>query len=149
MSEKDYQEILHDLPRRRKVWTAIVELAFDRPDMDYVLCTCRESGYSWAELDRIARYEAAPVIWFTWEEFQFVFMPHYDYLMSYLFDSDWVAGKILKRVRRRHHALTVKLFGHRMMRSLEEGWREVERRFKAGDYGAGGGAVARNSPSTN
>ncbi len=136
MSEKDYQEILRDLPRRRKVWTAIVELAFDRPDLDYVLSTCRESGYSWPELDHIARYEAASVIWFTWEEFQFAFMPHYDYFMSYLFDSDWVAGKILKRVRRRHHALMVKLLGRYMISSLKDDWREVERRFKNGDDGA-------------
>ncbi len=136
MSESDYQEILRDLPRRRKVWEAIVDLAFDRPDLSYVLRTCRESGYSWTELDHIARYEAASVIWFTWEEFQFNFMPHYDYFMSYLFDSDWVAKKILKRVRRAHHALTVKLLGHFMMSSFENHWREVERRFKSGEGGA-------------
>ncbi len=133
MSEEDYQEILKDLPRRRKVWEAIVDLAFDRPDLSYVLRTCRESGYSWTELDHIARYEAASVIWFTWEEFQFNFMPHYDYLMSYLTDSDWFTKKTLTRVRRRHHALMVRLLGRRMMRPIENNWREVERRFKAGE----------------
>jgi hypothetical protein len=133
MSESDYQVILQDLPRRRKVWEAMVGLAFDRPDLNYVLSTCRESGYCWTELDHIARYEAASVIWFTWEEFQFNFMPYHDYLMSYLSDSDWVTKRILARVRRRHHGLMVKLLGRFMIRPIEDNWREVERRFKAGD----------------
>ena len=131
MSEEDYQKILQDLPRRRKVWPAIADLQFKPPNFEYVLRTCRESGYSWNELDHIARYEVASVIWFTWEEFQFVFMPHYDYFMSYFFDDDWIARKVLKRVRRRHHALTVKLLGRRMMSGIESDWREVERRFNA------------------
>ena len=133
MSESDYQVILQDLPRRRKVWEAIVDLAFDRPDLNHILNTCRESGYCWAELDRIARYGAASVIWFTWEEFQFNFLPHHDYLMSYFSDSDWMTRKILTRVRRRHHGLMVKLLGRFMIRPIEDNWREVERRFKAGD----------------
>jgi hypothetical protein len=132
MSERDYQAILRDLPRRRQVWTVITELNFDSPDLDNVLRVCRESGYCWAELDHIARYEVTLVLWFTWEELQFAFLPHHDYFMSYLFDSDWVARKILKRVRRRYHALMVKMLSRYMMSSIEEDWREVERRFRGG-----------------
>ena len=135
MSEEDYQKALQDLPRRRKVWPAIAELQFKPPNFEYVLRTCQESGYSWAELDYIARYEVAPVVWFTWEEFQFVFLPHYDYFMSYFFDDVWVVKKVLKRVRWRHHALMVKLLGRRMMSGIESDWREVERRFTNGEGG--------------
>ena len=83
------------------------------------------------------------MIWFTWEEFQFNFMPHYDYLMSYLTDSDWFTKKTLTRVRRRHHGLMVRLLGRRMMRPIENNWREIERRFKSGDDGNDVGANDR------
>ncbi len=51
---------------------------------------------------------------------------------------DWLAERVLKRVRRRRHAFTVKLLGRHMMSSTEESWREVERRFKSGEGGADG-----------
>ena len=43
--------------------------------------------------------------------------------------------RILKLVRRRHHELIVKLMGRWMMSIMNEIWREVERRFKAGEGG--------------
>ena len=59
MSEQDYYEILRDLPRRRKVWGDIAELYSDPEWMGAVVRVCRESGYSWDELNHIARYEVA------------------------------------------------------------------------------------------
>ena len=133
MSEQDYYEILRDLPRRRKVWDDIAELYRDPEWIDAVIRVCRESGYSWEELDRIARYEVAPSIWFNWENLfvavSFVYEP--------FFSPDWLAARIVKKVGRPHHALVVKLLGRRMMRPLDQSWREVERRFKSSD---GGGA---------
>ncbi len=131
MSERDYQKILQDLPRLRKVWSAIADLQFKPPDFEYVLRTCRESGYSWDELDHISRYEVAPATWFNWEYFFSGCWP----LFEPFYNMDWLAERILKRVRRRRHAFTVKLLGRRMMSSTEESWREVERRFKAGQGG--------------
>ena len=37
MSERDYQKILQDLARRRKLWIAITDLTFDPTDIDWVL----------------------------------------------------------------------------------------------------------------
>jgi hypothetical protein len=54
------------------------------------------------------------------------------------FSSDWITARIVKKVGRPHHALMVKLLGRRMMRHLEESWREVERRFMGGEGGADG-----------
>ncbi len=124
MSERDYQEILRDLPRRRKVWDVIAELYQDPEWMDAVVRVCRESGYGWEELDRIARFEVAPTIWSSLEYYLGAGEP--------FFSSDWLAARIVKKVGRPHHALTVKLLGRRMMRPLEEPWREVERRFMSG-----------------
>ena len=128
MSEEDYQKILRDLPRRRKVWEVIAEFYLDPGWMDAVVRVSRESGYSWEELDHIARYEVAPSLYFKW-----------DYLfaeISYMYDPfinpDCLAAYIVKKIRRPHHALMVKLLGRRMMRPFEENWREVERRFKSG-----------------
>ena len=67
MSEEDYQEILRDLPRRRKVWEVIAEFYLDPGWMDAVVRVSRESGYSWEELDHIARYEVAPSLYFKWD----------------------------------------------------------------------------------
>ncbi len=125
MSERDYQEILRDLPRRRKVWDVIAELYKDPEWMDAVVRVCRESGYSGEELDRIARYEVAPTIWSSLEYYLGAGEP--------FFNSDWLAARIVKKVGRPYHALTVKLLGRRMIRPLEEPWREVERRFKNGE----------------
>ncbi len=136
MSEKDYQEILRDLPRRRKVWAAISELSFDRPWIDVVVRGCRESGYTWDELDHIARYEVVAALWFNWEYFSSGFWP----LLEPFVDPDWLAERILKRVRRHHHGLRVKLLGRYMMSTMEDNWREVERRFKGGEGGTAGGA---------
>ncbi len=133
MSEKDYQEILQDFPRRRKIWAAIAELSFDRPWIDVVVRSCRESGYSWDELDHIAHYEVAAALWFNWAYFSSGFWP----LLEPFIDGDWLAERILKKVRRRHHALRVKLLGHCMMSVMNEKWREVERRFKSGGDGDG------------
>ena len=135
MSERDYQEILQDLPRRRNVWVMITDLTFDPPYIDSAVRVCRESGYSWAELDHIARYEVAPAICFSWRHVAFGFSPVYDGIMDPFFDSEWVAERILKRVRRRHHALGVRLLERYMMRHLVENWCEVERRFKSGKGG--------------
>ena len=129
MSEQDYYEILRDLPRRRKVWDDIAELYSDPEWMDAVVRVCRESGYSWEELDRIARYEVAPSIWFNW---QYLFVAC-SFVYEPFFSPDWLAARIVKKVGRPHHALMVKLLGRRMMRPLEEPWREVERRFKSGE----------------
>ncbi len=129
MSEEHYQEILQDLPRRQKVWQAISDLEYSPSDMDHVVRTCRESGYSWEELDRIARYEVTPATWFNWEYFCSGCWP----LFEPFYNMDWLSERILKRVRRRRHALTVRLLGRRMMSTKEESWREVERRFKAGE----------------
>ncbi len=41
----------------------------------------------------------------------------------------------------------VKLLGRRMMRPLEEPWREVERRFKSGDGADGGAEAAEAEPN--
>ena len=128
MSERDYYDILRDLPRRQKVWDVIAELYRDSEWMDAVVRVCRESGYSWEELDRIARYEVAPTIWSSLEYYMGAGEP--------FFSSDWITARIVKKVGRPHHALMVKLLGRRMMRSLEKPWREVERRFKNGDDGA-------------
>ena len=128
MRERDYYEILRDLPRRQKVWDVIAELYRDSEWMDAVVRVCRESGYSWEELDRIARYEVAPTIWSSLEYYMGAGEP--------FFSSDWITARIVKKVGRPHHALMVKLLGRRMMRSLEKPWREVERRFKSGEGGA-------------
>ncbi len=133
MSERDYYEILRDLPRRQKVWDVIAELYRDSEWMDAVVRVCRESGYSWEELDRIARYEVAPTIWSSLEYYMGAGEP--------FFSSDWITARIVKKVGRPHHALMVKLLGRRMMRPLEKNWREVERRFKSGEVGADGGAA--------
>ncbi len=132
MSEHDYQEILQDLARRRKLWIAITDLTFDPNDIDWVVGACRESGYSWAELDHIARYEVAPAIYISWRHVALGFSPVYDAFMDPLFDPGWVEERILERVRRRRHALRVKLLGRYMMRHLKDDRREVERRFKSG-----------------
>ena len=136
MSERDYYEILRDLPRRREVWEVIADLETFPDWIDSVVRVCRESGYSWAELDHIARYEVVPALWFNWEYFSAGHWP----LFEPFHDSDWLAARIVKKVGRPHHALTVKLLGRRMMRPLEEPWREVERRFKSGEGGADGSA---------
>ncbi len=134
MSEEDYQRILRDLPRRREVWVVIAEFYLDPGWMDAVVRVSRESGYSWEELDRIARYEVAPSLYFTWD---YLFVE-----ISYMYDPfinpDGLAAYIVKKIRRPHHALMVKLLGRRMMLPLEEPWREVERRFKSGDGVEGG-----------
>ncbi len=64
---------------------------------------------------------------------------------------DWLAERILKRVRRRRHAFTVRLLGRRMMSTTEEPWREVERRFKSGETGFDGDTdePAGDSPPDN
>ena len=62
VSERDYYEILRDLPRRQKVWDVIAELYRDSKWTDAVIRVCWESGYSWDELDRIAHYEVAPTL---------------------------------------------------------------------------------------
>ncbi len=129
MSERDYQIILKDLPRRRKVWEAISDLSFEGLWLDSVVRTCRESGYSWMELDHIARYEVAPALWFNWEYLSARYWP----LFEPFVDPDWLERRILKRIRRRHHALSVKLLGRFMMSGFEEQWREVERRLKNSD----------------
>ncbi len=135
MSEHDYYEILRDMPRRRKVWDDIAELYKDPEWIDAVVRVCGESGYSWDQLDHIARYEVAHSVWFNWEYLfvacSFVYEP--------FFSSDWLTARLVKKVGRPHHALMVKLLGRRMMRPLEEPWREVERRFKAGEGADGGG----------
>jgi hypothetical protein len=140
MSELDYYEILRDLHRRRKVWEAIAELYQDPGWMDAVVRDCRESGYSWDELDRIARYEVAPAIWSSLEYYMGVGEP--------FFGSDWLAGRAVKTVGRPYHALMVRLLGRRMMRPLEQSWREVERRFKSGDGGGADSGVAELSGET-
>ena len=127
MSEEDYQRILRDLPRRRKVWEVIAELYQDPEWMDAVVRVCRESGYGWEELNRIARFEVAPTIWSSLEYYLGAGEP--------FFSSDWLAARIVKKVGRPHHALTVRLLGRRMMRPLEIPWREVGRRFKSGEGG--------------
>lgn len=127
MSERDYYEILRDLPRRRKVWEAISDLSFKRLWLDSVVRVCRESGYSWAELDHIARYEVAPALWFNWEYFSAGYWP----LFEPFVDPDWLAARIIRRVGRPHHAFMVKLLGRYMMSGFIEHWREVERRFKS------------------
>jgi len=127
MSERDYYEILRDLPRRRKVWDDIAELYQDPKWQDAVVRACRESGYSWEELDHIAHYEVAPTIWSSLEYYLGAGEP--------FFSSDWLAAHIVKKVGRSHHALMVKLLGRRMMRPMDQSWREVERRFKSGDGG--------------
>ncbi len=134
MSEQDYFEMLRDLPRRRKVWDVIAELYQDPEWMDAVVRVCRESGYSWEELDRIAHFEVAPTIWSSLEYYMGAGEP--------FFSPDWLAARVVKKVGRPHHALMVKLLGHRMMRPLEESWREVERRFKSGDDEPDAGVVA-------
>ena len=141
MSERDYQEILQDLARRRKLWIAITDLTFHPNDIDWVVGVCRESGYSWAELDHIARYEVAPAIHFSWRHVALAFSPVYDALMDPLFDPEWVEERILERVGRPHHALRVKLLGRYMMRHLKDDWREVERRFNSAETGADGGVA--------
>ena len=137
MSESDYHAILRDMPRRRKVWEAISDLDYSPPDISYVVRACRESGYSWKELDRIARYEVAPAIWFSWD----YFFPKDGVSFHMFVDVDWLNGRILKLVRGRRHALRVKLMGRLMMSRMEESWREVEQRFKSGDSGADGGGA--------
>jgi len=128
MSEEDYREILQDLPRRRGVWEAISDLDLTPAAIDYAVRACRESGYSWEELDHIARYEVAPSLYFKWD-YLFAEISHmYDPFIN----PDGLAAYIVKKIRRPHHALMVKLLGRRMMRPLEERWREVERRFKNG-----------------
>lgn len=131
MSEEDYQEILRDLPRRQKVWEAISDLEYSPPDMDHVMRTCRKSGYSWEELDHIARYEVAPATWFSWD----YMFPKAGVSFDMFMDEEWHVERILKLVRRRHHELMVKLMGRWMMSIMSEKWREVERRFKAGESG--------------
>ncbi len=129
MSEEDYQKILRDLPRRRKVWEVIAEFYLDPGWMDAVVRVSRESGYSWEELDHIARYEVAPSLYFKWD-YLFVEISHmYDPFIN----PDGLAAYIVKKIRRPYHALMVKLLGHRMMRPMEVKWREVERRFKSGE----------------
>lgn len=118
MSEHDYQEILRDLPRRQKVWAAIANLDYGLSGLEYVLRTCRESGYSWAELDRIARYEVVPGTSSVLEYF------------DQFYDDDWLFERIPRLVRRRHHALMFKLHLINMLSVVEEYWREVEWRFK-------------------
>lgn len=135
MSERDYYEILRDLPRRRKVWDVIADLEIYPDWIDSVVRVCQESGYSWAELDHIARYEVVPALWFNWEYFSAGHWP----LFEPFHDSDWLAARIIRRVGRTRHALTVQLLGRFMMSSFEEPWREVERRFKSGEGGANGG----------
>lgn len=134
MSESDYQAIRRELPRRSKVWEAISDLDYSPPDISNVVRACRESGYSWKELDRIARYEVAPAIWFSWD----YFFPKDGVSFDMFVDVDWLNERILKLVRRRRHALRIKLLGRLMMSRMEESWREVERRFKSGDDGKGG-----------
>ena len=129
MSEQDYYEILRDLPRRREVWDVIAELHQDPEWLDATVRICRESGYSWVELDRIARYEVAPSVWFNWE-YLFVACSG---VYEPFFSPDWLTARIVKKVGRSHHGLMVKLLGRRMMRPLEESWREFERRFKNGE----------------
>jgi hypothetical protein len=89
-------------------------------------------------LDHIARYEVTPSLYFKW-----------DYLfaeISYRYDPfinpDALAAYIVKKVGRPHHGLLFKLLGRRMMRPIEDNWREVERRFKSGDGGAAAPASA-------
>ena len=65
MSEKDYCEILRDLPRRREVWEVIADFQTFPEEIEVVVRVCRKSGYSWAELDHIARYEVTPALWFN------------------------------------------------------------------------------------
>ncbi len=137
MSEQDYQVILQDLPRRRKVWNAMSDLGYNPSWIDYVVRSCRESGYSWEELDHIARYEVAPATWFSWE----YLVPRAGVSFDMFMDEEWHVERILKLVRRRHHALMVKLMGRWMMSIMNEKWREVERRFKSGEGGADDGAV--------
>ena len=134
MSESDYQAIRRELPRRSKVWEAISDLDYSPPDISNVVRACRESGYSWKELDRIARYEVAPAIWFSWD----YFFPKDGVSFDMFVDVDWLNERILKLVRRRRHALRIKLLGRLMMSRMEESWQEVERRFKNGDDGKGG-----------
>ena len=64
----------------------------------------------------------------------------WDYLfaeISNMYDPfinpDGLAAYIVKKIRRPHHTLMVKLLGRRMMRTMEGNWREVERRFKGGE----------------
>ncbi len=128
MSERDYYEIFRDLPRRQKVWDVIAELYQDSEWKNAVARVCRESGYSWEELDRIARYEVTPTIWSSLEYYMGAGEP--------FFSADWITSRIVKKVGRSHHSLMVKLLGRRMMRPLEESWQEVERRFKSGEDGA-------------
>ena len=132
MSEQDYQEILQDLPRRRKVWVAISDLGYDPPWIDSVVRTCRKSGYSWAELDHIARHEVAPATWFSWD----YLFPRAGVSFDMFVDEEWLVERILKLVQRHNHALWVKLLGRCMMSNMNEKWREVERRFKSGEGGA-------------
>ncbi len=134
MSERDCYEILRDLPRRREVWEVIADFQTWPEEIDVVVRACRKSGYSWAELDHIARYEVTPALWFNWEYFSAGCWP----LFEPFHDSDWLAARIVKKVGRPHHALVVKLLGRRMMRPIEEIWREVERRFKSGEGGVDG-----------
>ena len=131
MSEEDYQEILQDLPRRQQVWQAISDLEYSPSDMNHVVRACRESGYSWDELDHIVRYEVAPATWFSWE----YMVPKAGVSFDMFMDEEWHVERILKLVRRRHHALMVKLMGRWMMSIMNKKWREVERRFKAGECG--------------
>ena len=131
MSEEHYQEILQDLPRRQKVWQAISDLEYSPSDMDHVVRTCRETGYSWEKLDHIARYEVAPATWFSWD----YMFPKDGVSFDMFMDEEWHVERILKLVRRRHHELIVKLMGRWMMSIMNEIWREVERRFKAGEGG--------------
>ncbi len=116
MSEEDYQKILQDLPRRQKVWEAISDLEYGPPDLDHVVRTCRESGYSWKELDRIIRYEVAPATWFSWD----YLFPKAGVSFDMFMDIDWLNERVIKLVRRRRHALRVKLFGRFMMSTMEE-----------------------------
>ena len=131
MSKEDYREIFQDLPRRRGVWEAISDLDLTPAAIDYAVRACQESGYGWEELDRIARYEVTPATWFNWEYFCSGCWP----LFEPFYNMDWLSERILKRVRRRRHGMTVRLLGRRMMSTREESWREVERRFKAGVCG--------------
>ena len=129
MSEEDYREILRDLPRRRKVWEVIAEFYLDPGWMDAVVRVSRESGYSWEELDHIARYEVTPSLYFKWD----YLFAEISYRDDPFINPDGLAAYIVKKIGRRHPGFLVKLLGRRMMRPMEEKWREVERRFKAGE----------------
>jgi len=71
----------------------------------------------------------APATWFSWD----YLFPKAGVSFDMFMDIDWLNERILKLVRRRRHALRDKLLGHFLMSTMKNHWREVERRFKAGE----------------